>query len=193
MQQRPGDFDKYVDTVLKHFKAGEAAPIFDGIDNVTDLAHPKTERLIFMSFLLEEGLLRDTGSGGHKDNPNVRITTKGYMITGLEGGWNEYIRHTKELDKLKNDLVSSSILTNQSSIRTNKTTKLILVITVFISALGASISWLNYDFVRTHQEPSRRTIDSLSNKLIEQQNLTLQDLIGILKADSLRNNLKAKK
>lgn len=201
MEQRPGDFDKYVDTVLKHFKAGESAPIFDGIDLVKDLLK-KTERLIFMSFLLEEGLLIVVNEG-QKDNPIVRITPKGYMISGLNGGWNEYIRLNKELEKLKNDLISSSILTNQSSVttnrisvRTNKATIAILIVTILISGFGAWISWLNYDFVKTHREPSRVTTDSLSNILLEKQIQTLHDLKGVLKTDqddSLDNNLKVKK
>jgi hypothetical protein len=199
MEQRPGDFDKYVDTVLKHFKAGEAAPIFDGIDLVNELtAEHKTERLIFMSFLLEEGLLRDTGIGGQKDNPNVRITPKGYMIAGLEGGWNEYIKHTKELEKLKNDLVSSSIQTNASLINSNSSLietnrsirksnfiiPLILMVTLLATCGQIAVTWYTSE-TREYKLKTKKLEQILKDKDIQLKKLESEIQNLQLKGDSV--------
>lgn len=110
------------------------------------------------------------------------LTSFGYEIL-RDGGWSKYLADKAEYKRLLTEQIKSSI-------RTNKTTILILVVTIFISGLGAWVSWLNYDFVKRHQEPSRRTIDSLSNKLLEQQTETLRDLNIILKSDSLYKTFK---
>ncbi|GCC51972.1 hypothetical protein SanaruYs_22030 [Chryseotalea sanaruensis] len=197
MELRPGDFDNYVDIVLNHFKSGEKALIYDGIDLVKDLPHQKTERNIFKYFLLDENLLQiEKENSLQPSNPYCRITPKGYKII-TSGGWNEYIKYSKELEKLKNDLISSSIQTNQSSviankisIRTNKGTIAILITTLIISGISTYVSWLNYNFAKTHHEPSRRTIDSLSNKLLEEQINALQLLKDDLKIHQSNSSIK---
>jgi len=108
---------------------------------------------------------------------------KEYTLTGLghevkrAGSWTKYLADKEEEKRLIEEQI-------RSSIRTNKTTIFILAMTVIISGLGAWVSYLNYDFVKTHQEPSGTSTDSLSNILLNREIEILQDLKEILKSDS---------
>lgn len=153
MDFKPGEFDEYVDTVLRHFQSGEEALIYSGIDLVSQLPTEKAERNIFRNFLIEEGLLRIERESNEKKNPYCTITVKGYKII-YSGGWKEYIKYTKDLEKLKNDLVKSSI-------QTNRRTVYILIATAVISLFGI-INSSNNNSELLH---NRIMIDTLSRQL----------------------------
>ncbi len=131
------------------------------------------------------GLIKGLGNVISSGGTCFILTSFGVEVH-RHGSWTKYLADKEEDKKLADRQIKSSI-------RTNNTTILILVITVIISGLGAWVSWLNYDFVKKHQEPSRTSIDSLLNKLIERQTETLQDLRQILKSDSLKKSLKVYK
>lgn len=132
---KTGDFDQYVDKVLKQYLDGKHVFIYAEIEQVVPELEKKNEKEIFIDFLVYAGLFTesiDSISGGTL----LKITPKGYGIY-LSGGWRKHLE-TEELKKqLEIDLVKSSI-------RSNRTTVRILVITVIISIVSVIISWLDY-------------------------------------------------
>lgn len=168
----PSGRDKNIDTVLSLFDSKmeiSEKEIEDSIDK------SEANRTVVQMFAI--GLIKDVGIG----NGAYILSSFGVEVK-QHGSWTKYLNDKSE-DKL---LTTGQI---KSSIRTNNTTILILILTLIISGFSAWISWLNYDFLKTNQEPSGKMIDSL-NKSIERQNQVLLEINKTLKTDSSEQKVK---
>ncbi|MEZ4973097.1 MAG: hypothetical protein R2820_07280 [Cyclobacteriaceae bacterium] len=165
---KTGDFDQYVDRVLKQYLDGEPVFIYAEIEKVIPELEKKNEKRIFIDFLTHEGLFAssiDSFSGGTL----LKITPKGYGIY-LSGGWTMHVEHGENKRNLEIQLVKSSI-------RTNRTSVIILVITVLISVMSVTISWLDYKGnsdkqtipdtleIKKNQPSIERTSDSIKDSV----------------------------
>jgi len=80
----------------------------------------------------------------NRGNRIILLTNFGHEVL-RHGSWTKYLADKEEEKRLANEMVKSTIMTN-------KTTRIILYVTIIISALSAWISWL--DYAKTNPEPS---------------------------------------
>jgi hypothetical protein len=129
----PTGRDKNIDSVLEHFDKDIFISKLE-IENIVD----KSQADMSINQMLAIGLIelvKDTiviGGGGH-----AYILTAFGVEVKRHGSWTKYLSDKEDEKQLIKDQI-------QSSIRTNKTTILILVLTVLISGVSAWISWLTY-------------------------------------------------
>ena len=183
---KTGDFDKYVDSILKVHLAGNEIKMFDVIDTAVPELKDKFEKKIFIDFLIENNLIKTTGDKLN-DILYSSITPKGYGIY-VAGGWKKHLKFEEDKKQLEIDLVKSSI-------RTNRQQKWLLWFTTGFTLVTLVITCSDY---KLHQQELQLQLQPRhqkeeSGQPSQQSTETVdptQDSSKILKNDSLDSKLK---